>query len=138
LQCQTITFKANKMKTLNKEVARKILKNVKGGQFTDNLQDFHAFFTTYRNLGQVTRSTDKAFFIAEPTHPGCKEGFWLPKSVCKFSFEESRSGEVEVTMSFNRSYTLQGQEEKKHSGFSAANAIANFITRTGGDVYCNA
>jgi len=126
------------MKTLNKEVARKILKNVKGTQFTDNLQDFHAFYTTYRNLDQVTRSTEKAFFVAEPTHPECKKGFWLPKSVCKFDFKENRNGEVEVTMSFNRCYTLQAQEEKANPGISAASAIANFITRTGGDIYCNA
>ena len=126
------------MKTLNKEVARKILKNVKGNQFTDNLENFHAFYTTYRNLGQVVRSSDKAFFIAEPTHPECKEGFWLPKSVCKFSFEESRNGEVEVTMSFNRGYTNQAQDERENCGISSASAIANFITRTGGEIYCNA
>ena len=127
------------MKTQTKAVAKKLLKNVKGSQFTDNLSNYHAFFSVYRRLTDVSRTTEKAFFISEPRHEGdTKNGFWLPKSACKFKFEEFRNGEVEVVIQFNKRYTSVEKEERALGGVSVANVLANYITERGGDVYCNA
>ena len=52
-------------------------------------------------------------------------------------------GRVEVTEEILNSLEpfLQTEEPKtfiRNTGISSANAIANFITKTGGDIYCNA
>ena len=124
---------------ITKLKARKLLKGVNSNQWGHIVSDIKGS-KTYKNLIDVTKSTDKAFFISTPTHPECKEGFWIPKSVCNFKFENHFSNQdlVEVSIQMPYSFTAEGRDAIKNRGISSDNAIANFITRTGGDVYCNA
>lgn len=131
------TNKEKNMKnSITKNAARELLKNVKSSQWGFVDSDIKGS-KVYKTLNYVVKATDKAFFIATPTHPNCKEGFWMPKSVCRFEFKENRSDKnlIEVSIQMPYSFTAQGKDEAKNN-FSSANAIANFITKTGGDVYC--
>jgi len=126
------------MKLIKKVEARQILKNVNREQFVEDFES--GDFYSYSEISMVTRSTDKALFISTPSHPNCKDGFWLPKSACRFSFETRRSDEsmVRVSIQYNDRYTNWKKDKVKNGGISTASAIANFITRTGGDIYCTA
>tara|TARA_R110000751_G_scaffold49951_1_gene110821 strand:- start:338 stop:724 length:387 start_codon:yes stop_codon:yes gene_type:complete len=122
-----------------KTEARKLLKGVKSTQWGHVVSDIKGS-KIYKNLSEVARSTDKALFIGTPTHPQCKDGFWVPKSLCNFKFENHFSDNTLIQVSIQIPYgvTPMCKEEVKHKGITKDNAIANFITRTGGDVYCNA
>ena len=127
---------------IKKTDARLLLKGVSREQFIENFRDYESIkgSKSYRQISEVVKSTDKAIFISAPTHPECKEGFWMPKSVCKFEIDEHYSDNslIRISIQFPYSFTPQGKDEVKNSGISVANALANFITKTGGDVYCNA
>ena len=81
------------------------------------------------------RETEKAIQLSFSYKMNEYSNVWMPKSQLKF-IDKNKQGDcvVEIpTWLINKqtpSYT--------HRGVSSANAIANFITRTGGDVYCNA
>ena len=121
----------------DKKLSRELLEGVKKEQWRENL---NRKGSSYFNLSDVTKTTDKAMFISTPTHPQCVEGFWIPKSVCLFEYENHWSNDniVRVTIEMPYCLTAQGKDQAKNGGFSAAHAIANFATKNGTDVYCNA
>ena len=121
----------------DKKLSRELLKGVKKTQWRQSL---NSKGWSYFNLSDVTKKTDKAFFISTPTHSQCNEGFWIPKSVCLFTYENHWSNDniVRVIIEMPYSLTAQGKDKAKNGGFSAAHAIANFATKKRTDVYCNA
>jgi hypothetical protein len=125
------------MKLIAKTEARKLLKGVKSSQWEHKVSDIKGS-ATYVEITQVLKSTDKALFISIPSDPECKDGFWMPKSVCRFELIQNTDDKVRISVQMPYRFTKQGKEEIKNSGISRDNAIANFITRTGGDVYCTA
>jgi hypothetical protein len=121
----------------DKKLSRELLKGVKKTQWRQSL---NRKGSSYFNLSDVTKKTDKAIFISTPTHSKCNDGFWIPKSVCLFRYENhwSNNSLVRVTIEMPYSFTTQGKDEAKNGGFSAAHAIANFATKNRTDIYCNA
>ena len=81
------------------------------------------------------RETEKAIQISFDWGMKYYDNLWLPKSQLKFE-EKNNQGNCIVDIPM----WLLKKSTPSHvcSGISAANAVANFITRTGGDIYCNA
>jgi len=120
-----------------KKLSRELLKGVKKTQWRESL---NRKGSSYFNLSDVTKTTDKAMFISTPTHLRCNDGFWIPKNICLFKYENhwANNSLVRVIIQMPYSLTAQGKDEAKNGSFSAAHAIANFATKNRTDVYCNA
>ena len=86
------------------------------------------------------RYTEKALRLTFDHGMKFYDNVWLPKSQLKFISDklpcEDYPGHCVVIIPM---WLLNKQTPTQvYSNLSSANAVANFITRTGGDIYCNA
>ena len=89
---------------------------------------------TKRFIARYSRETEKALKVSFDY----KDGFydiWLPKSQIIIT-EKDDCGNCVIEVPF---WLLKNSEPcERYDSVPVANVLANFITRTGGDVYCNA
>tara|TARA_B100000768_G_C10949044_1_gene236880 strand:+ start:194 stop:463 length:270 start_codon:yes stop_codon:yes gene_type:complete len=81
------------------------------------------------------RETGKAIQLSFSYKMNEYSNVWMPKSQLKF-IDKNEQGDCIVDIPT----WLINKQTPSHTyrGLSSANAVANFITRTGGDIYCNA
>lgn len=112
---------------IKKTDARNLLRGVKSTQWRhrDCIKG-----ASYRCLNEISKTTNKAFFISTPTHEECKEGFWVAKSLCYFTFETHWSDNNLVRVSVQIPHTLTPQyKESCQVGISRDKALADFTTK---------
>tara|TARA_R110000796_G_scaffold229707_1_gene347160 strand:- start:292 stop:684 length:393 start_codon:yes stop_codon:yes gene_type:complete len=129
--------------TTYKDLLQKI-KNIK--LENDDLVNFKVTFTSTTLLvkGELFENgksegfhlADVACYFYTPTEKGYLSSDWK-----KSKFGEMEGVELTEEL-FNSLLPFLQEKSPKHfirnTGISSANAVANFITRTGGDIYCNA
>ena len=84
-----------------KDKARAMLTGVSRNQFVKVLKGGR--YAAYATLCNVSDTTDTKFFIAAPTSPDCKKGFWVNKSDCTFTVETDREDDSIVRITFQYS-----------------------------------
>lgn len=81
------------------------------------------------------RETEKAIQLSFGYKMNEYSNVWIPKSQINF-IDKNNQGDCIVEIP---TWLINKQKPSHtYSGLSSANAIANYITKTGGDVYCNA
>ena len=80
------------------------------------------------------RETEKAIQLSFGYKMKEYSNVWMPKSQIKF-IDKNEQGDCIVEIPI----WLINKQKPSHtySSLSPANAIANYITKTGGDIYCN-
>ena len=86
------------------------------------------------------RHTEKALRLSFDYGMKVYDNVWLPKSQLKFISDKLPCEHYVGHCVINIPMWLLNKQTPSHvySNISPANAVANFITRTGGDIYCNA
>ena len=80
------------------------------------------------------RETEKAIQISFDWGMKHYSNVWMPKSQLNFD-DKNDQGDCVVNIPL---WLVQKQTPSKvYHNITVANAIANFITKTGGDIYCN-
>ena len=80
------------------------------------------------------QETEKAVQVSFDFGMKYFKNVWLPKSQLKFEYKDEGNCIVEIPMWLIKQQT----PSHTYSNVSAAHAIANFATKNGTDVYCNA
>ena len=88
-------------------------------------------------IARFNKETDKAIRLVFDWGNLEFINIWFPKSQLKFHYKNNGKCEVEIP------YWLLKAKQKENNikledSIPVANVLANFITRTGGDIYCNA
>ena len=88
-------------------------------------------------IARFNKETDKAIRLAFDFGNLEFEDIWFPKSQLKFNYKKDGKCEVEIPYWLLKA-KIKENNIKHDDVIPAANVLANFITRTGADVYCNA
>mgnify|MGYP003138758650 CR=1 FL=1 len=63
-------------------------------------------------------------------------GIWFPKSQLTFHYKKDSQCEIEIPYWLLKA-KIEENNIKHEDSIPTANVLANFITKTGGDIYCN-
>ena len=88
-------------------------------------------------LGTYNKETQKAIELSFDWNNREFIKIWFPKSQLKFDYKKDGDCELQIP------YWLLNAKIKEYNikiedSIPVSNVLANFINRTGGDVYCNA